>query len=296
MSARVAVILASCGRGRVFEASVAGFLREVGGLGDVILVTTADGAAALGMAAANVRVVPSSGRLVPELWRDGLRVVDADRVAFSTTQMVPRAGWLCALMDRMDESEAWGVGGAIAAGTNLGPIDLAVYIQRHLRYCPGYRLPARPSGENALYRRDRLVEVEDAWSRGFWEAEVQGRLDGRGATWASEPRGIVDYAGTNRLREIAGQRVAHARRFGAVRMAGRGRAERWARVLAAPLVPPVLLGRAARGLLRRRMNPGPWLKAVPSFLVIASAWSIGEAIGALGGDGHRRITWPDPPN
>ena len=293
MSGRVAVILAATGRGRVHEESVAGFLREVRGSGEVILVPGPSPASTPrpnplpqgeGGPDRGPRIIESTrGRLVPELWRDGLRAVDADRVAFSTTQMVPRVGWLRALMDRLDDSEAWGVGGAIAAGDRLGPVDRAVYLQRFLNYGPGMALPTRPSGENALYRRDRLMEVEDAWSEGFWEAEVHRRLEDRGATWAAEPRAIVDYAGSTRLGEIARQRVAHARRFGAIRGAGRSPVGRIARGMAAPIVPAILLGRAGRGLIRRRMGVGPWLAALPSFLVIAGAWAAGEALGGWAG-------------
>jgi hypothetical protein len=183
----------------------------------------------------------------------------------------------------MDTTGAWGVGGAIAAGAGLGAVDRAVYLQRFLAYGPGATLPARPSGENALYRRDRLEEVGRDWSEGFWEAEVQRALDDRGASWAAEPGAVVDHVGTARLGSMARQRIAHARRFGAVRAAGLGRAERWARGLAAPLVPGLLLARAGRGLARRQMRLGPWLGAVPSFLAIAGAWSVGEALGTFGG-------------
>ena len=230
------------------------------------------------------RILPSpESRLVPELWRDGLRAVDADLVAFSTTQMVPRAGWLDGLVSRLVERSAWGVGGAIAAADRLGPVDRAVYLQRFLMYGPDVPLPARPSGENAAYRRDRLMEVEDAWAEGFWEAEVHRRLEDRGGRWASAPGAVVDYAGSTRLLAMARQRVAHARRFGAIRASGRGRVGRWARGLATPLVPAVLLVRAGRGLTRRGMAVRPWLGAVPSFLLIAAAWAAGETLGAWSG-------------
>lgn len=287
MSGRVAVILASTGCGDVCEASVAGFLREVGERGEVVVV---EGATEVGEAAGtstylthpNLRILRSpDSRLVPELWRDGLRAVDADLVAFSTTQMVPRAGWLDGLSGRLDGTSALGVGGAIEAGDRLGPVDRAVYLQRFLAYGPDVPLPARPSGENAAYRRDRLMEVEDAWAEGFWEAEVHRRLEERGGTWEVAPGAVVEYAGSTRLLAMARQRVAHARRFGAVRASGR--TDRWARGLATPLVPAVLLVRAGRGLMRRGMAFRPWLGAIPSFLLIAGAWAVGETLGAWSG-------------
>lgn len=286
MSRRLAVILASSGRGPAFDRSVAGFIREVGGSGEVVVVEG-------GMPSARaipgpcLRFVSSPrSRLVPQMWRDGLATIDAERVAFSTTQMVPRAGWLDRLMDRMDETGASGVGGAIAPGERLGPVDRAVYLQRFLAYAHGFPLPSRPSGENALYRRERLAEVESHWSAGFWEVRVQQRLEGRGATWASEASAVVDYEGTVDLLTIARQRLAHARWFGAERLSGRGRIERAARVLASPMVPAVLLSRAGGSLVRRRMDVRPWLGALPSFLAISSAWAAGEAIGAWAGRGR----------
>lgn len=144
----------------------------------------------------------------------------------------------------------------------------------------GSPLPGRPGGENALYRRERLDEVARDWSEGFWEVKVQQVLEMGGATWASEPRAVVDFAGATRLPSIARDRFAHGRWFGAERLAGRGTVERMIRGLACPLVPAVLLGRAGRSLIRRRMQVGPWLGAMPSFLAISSAWAAGEAVGA----------------
>jgi hypothetical protein len=261
---RVAIVLAAIEPGPTHSASIAGFLREVEGTGEVMVVGGGR----------------SDPRLVPELWRDGLREVDADLVAFSTTQMVPVVGWLDAMRARLVGSGAWGVGGSIAAGVGLGPLDRSVYLQRFLSYAPGLPLQVRPSGENAIYRRDRLVEVADAWSEGFWEAEVHRRLESMGGGWAVAPEAIVTYGGGMRLRSAARQRILHGRRYGSDRSKGWGRSRRWLRALATPLVPAVLLGRARRGLASRGMAVGPWLPALPSFLLLAGAWATGETIGA----------------
>jgi hypothetical protein len=264
---RVAIVLAAIEPGPTHSASLAGFLREVEGRGDVVVVGGGR----------------SDSRLVPELWRDGLKKSDADHVAFSTTQMIPVVGWLDAMLARLVESGIWGVGGSIAAGHRLGPLDRSIYLQRFLSYGPGMPLPIRPSGENAIYRRDRLVEVADAWSEGFWESEVHRRLEGMGGGWAVAPDAIVTYGGGMRLSSATRQRVLHARRFGSIRSKGWGRSRRWLRALATPLVPAVLLGRARRGLASRRMPVGPWLHALPSFLLLAGAWATGETIGACSG-------------
>jgi hypothetical protein len=264
---RVAIVLAAIEPGPAHSASLAGFLREVEGRGEVVVVGTGK----------------SDSRLVPELWRDGLHQIDADLVAFSTTQMVPGVGWLDAMLAKLDGSGAWGVGGSIAAGGGLGQLDRSVYLHRFLNYAPGLPLPTRPSGENAIYRRERLMEVADAWSEGFWEAEVHRRLEGMGGGWAMAPEAIVTYAGGMRLMSAARQRILHGRRYGSIRSKGWGRSRRWVRAVATPLVPAVLLGRARRGLTGRKMAVGPWLPALPSFLLLAGAWATGETIGACSG-------------
>jgi hypothetical protein len=277
---RVAVVVASNGQGPSFTASINGFLREVEGRGEVVLVQPTACERSSNWARGLRLLQSPSGRLMPELWRDGLCVVDADWVAFSTSEMIPGAGWLDALLSRMSSSEIWGVGGAIAAGDRLGRVERAVYLQRFLRYGLNSPLPERPSGENALYRRERLAEIEDAWAEGFWEAEVQRRLEANGGRWAKAPEAIVTYAGSTRLFAIARQRVEHARRFGAIRAADWSRKECWLRGFAAPVVPALLLARAWNGLKRRRMAVGPWLSALPSFLILAAAWATGETLGA----------------
>jgi hypothetical protein len=285
---RVAVVVASNGQGPSFAASIDGFLREVEGRGEVVLVQSH--CESIVSSARGLRILQRPpGRLVPELWRDGLRAVDADRVAFSTSEMIPGVGWLDSLLDGMSSPDIWGVGGAIVAGEQLGPVERAVYLQRFLRYGPSVPLPERPSGENAIYRRERLAEVADAWDEGFWESEVQARLEAGGGHWAKAPGAIVTYDGSTRLFAIARQRVEHARRFGAIRALDWSRRVRWLRGLAMPVVPAFLLARAGKGLVRRRMPLAPWVSALPSFLVLASAWASGETLGVCLGRSARGL-------
>jgi hypothetical protein len=283
---RVAVIVASQGRGPIFAASIDGFLREVEGRGEVVLVQSTSENSFARVRGLRILQRPAA-RLVPELWREGLRAVDADRVAFSTSEMIPGVGWLDSLLEGMSGPEIWGVGGAIDARDRLGRVERAVYLQRFLRYGSSAPLPERPSGENALYCRERLARVEDAWAEGFWEAEVQRRLEADGGHWAKAPGAIVTYAGSTRLFAIVGQRVEHARRYGAIRASDWNQGMRWLRGLATPVVPALLLARAGSRLLRRRMAVGPWLAALPSFLVLSAAWAAGETFGTCLGRGTR---------
>ena len=191
---RVAVIVACPESGPTVDASVATFLREVEGRGEVVAVGPS--ASRLAGQFPGLRAVDRpSGWLVPELWRDGLRESDAELVAFSTSQMIPRNGWLDDLISALQRSGAAGVGGAIEPGLGLGAVDRAVYLQRYLNYAPPVMLPARPSGENAIYRRSWLDEVQSSWAEGFWETEVQREIEGQGGEWSTAPRATPTASG-----------------------------------------------------------------------------------------------------
>jgi hypothetical protein len=290
MTRQVAVILAAAEGQRPSAAALEAFRSEVGDRGEVVVVASRRFDVPEINRNGQFRVLerPES-RLIPELWRDGLREVDAKHVAFSTIQMTPKAGWLDALNVRLEQTDAWGVGGPIAAGEHLDAIDRAIYLLRHLDYAPDSPRPAwRPPGENALYRLDRLNDVADAWADGFWEVDVQRRLESLGGGWAMAPDAVLTFSGATRLRSILSQRLAHARRYGADRASRWGRAERLMRIAAAPAVPAVLFGRAVRTLAERRASLGPWLAAAPWFFLLAGAWASGEMLGAWLGAGPAR--------
>ena len=262
--------------------------------------------------------------LVPELWREGLVKTDAKIVGFSTTQMVPCAGWLETLVEALAGSTAVGVGGCILPAAHLRWLDRAVYLQRFASYGVREKLPTRPSGENCLYRRSGLMLLQKqvlksgatgcasalpsstaskstgtasgtrvfrdderrlGFENGFWEVEVQEAIESQAGEnrilWQSVPDAIVRFQGRTRLFSFLHQRVQHAARFGA------NRSRRWrplwrmAALVFAPLIPGVLLIRAFRHLSAARERMTRWLPAVPHFLAIAAAWTLGEASGIL---------------
>ena len=265
------------------EASLARFAEEVGPLGEVWLV---DGSGhpsgeVLSRRFSNVRVIRSpAGRLAPELWRDGLLATDAAFVAFSTAQMIPQNGWLASLKSKLIESGASGVGGPIEPGPGLSATDRAVALLRYAGYfpSPARPVPSRTAGDNALYRRDRLMKVQQSWLGGFWEVDVHKALRDRGESLVMSEASVTFLGGVT-LRSMARQRVAHARRYGSGRSSGLSLSARLARIAASPLVPFVISGRIVKALKVRGMTLMPWLPAWPSLMVLASAWALGEAIG-----------------
>src|SRR5262249_25423859 len=145
-------------------ASLAGFAEEVRGRGEVVLVDASrDGTAdeAERLALPGVRVLRSRpGALAPELWRDGIAATGSPLFALTTAAMVPRRGWLDALLARVSETGAAAVGGPIGPGDGLSPLDRAVYLLRYVNYQAPLATRVEPPGDNALYVRDRLAGLE----------------------------------------------------------------------------------------------------------------------------------------
>jgi hypothetical protein len=267
-------------------ASLARFAEEAGPFGEVLLVNASGSSKGVELAAqyANVRVIRRPlGRLAPTLWRDGLLATEADLVAFSTAQMVPCRGWIEALKVRMQQTGAAGVGGPIVPGPGLSATDQAVALLRYVNYFPSLLDPAEtdPPGDNALYRRDRLMDVESSWIDGCWEVEVHEALRDRGELLAMDDRAVVTFVGGVGFASMAAQRFRHARRYAIGRSTGLGAMARLARVAAAPLVPPLLCLRIVKALRARRMALAPRLPALLPLIGLASAWAIGEGVGTL---------------
>lgn len=285
------------------EVSLARFAEEVGVLGEVVLVDSS-GTEPRGLGA-NVRVLRRpKGRLAPELWRDGLLSTATPLVAFSTAQMIPRPGWLRFLIDGLQSSGAAGVGGPIEPGPDLSTVDRAVALLRYSSYFPPLANPsgrarqggsptirgtatknhAAPPGDNALYRRDRLMEVATSWLGGFWEVEVHRALRDRGETLAMAREAVVTFVGGCGLGSMIAQRWAHAHRYGVGRSRPLGTMARLARIAVGPMIPPLLLTRAIARLGARGMAMAPWLSAVPSLAILSTVWAMGEAVGTWQGD------------
>jgi hypothetical protein len=292
---RVAVIVASIDAGATVRASLAWFAEEVDGRGEVVLVDASRDATAeeIARGVPGVRVIRRpSGALAPELWRVGLDATDAPLVAFSTAAMVPTHGWLDAMLARLDATGAAAVGGPIEPAERLAPTDRAVYLLRYVNYL--LPLPAaavaEPPGDNAVYRRDRLRGLEPVIDSGFWEVEVHRRLRDRGERLAMADGAAVTFHGGSRLGPTLRQRFRHARHYGAARGSRQTTPARLARAAAAPLVPTVLMWRAAATLRARGRPCRPWFSALPGLAILLAAWALGEAYGTLTGPGPAGAT------
>lgn len=228
-----------------------------------------------------VRVPASDAALVPRRWALGLAAARGDVVAFTTDLCRVDVGWARTALEAI-AGGAVAVGGPLHPGTRLSPTDRAIF---HLRF-GSLAAPADTIAEvhdvaadNAAYDRRALAGLGSSFGDGFWEVEANRRLRADAGRLVFHGGMAAEYVGGEALGSLTAQRFAHGRHAGAWRVAI-GVRRWWLVVLAAPLVPLVLLDRARRRRARTSRLPS-LADASPAFLVLASAWAAGEAMGAL---------------
>ncbi len=226
-----------------------------------------------------------AGALTPCLWAAGYRHASGRIIAFTTTQCVVPSSWIEAIRAGLSGRDA-GVGGPIGLAGDASATDWAVF---HLRYSAFLSVPPNDGlareipGDNAAYLRALLARHESAVRDGFWEVELHHLLRAEGGTLRLLPGMAVVFAHAPTVWSIAGQRFEHGKQSGWWRVRS-GARKRWQVVCAAPLVPLVLLTRIMRAVrgTGRKIRIG----AVPALLILACAWAVGEAVGAV-----RRRAW-----
>jgi hypothetical protein len=220
------------------------------------------------------------GTLVPALWGAGLRDARGRVVAFTIAQCLVDAGWARSLLDGVAAGAA-GVGGRLAVRPGTGATGRATF---YLRYSAWLATPDGPAheipGDNAAYEHQALRSVRDSSGGPFWEVEAHERFRALGRTLVVHPGATACFTDETSLGTMAARRFAHGRHSGEFRVRS-GIRTRWQMVVGAPLVPLVLLVRVGRRVARAPGHAAGFVSSLGAFLVLATAWAAGEAIGGF---------------
>jgi hypothetical protein len=228
-----------------------------------------------------------SGTLVPALWGRGLREARGRIVAFTIAQCRVGAGWARTLIEGI-RAGASGVGGPIDVRPGTSATGRATFYLRYSAWLNASDGTVREiAGDNAAYDHAALRAVRTDTTEAFWEVEAHARFREIGRTLMMHPGATAWFTDDTGLATMAARRFAHGRHSGAFRVRD-GIRTRWQMVLASPVVPFVLLARAARRVIRGRGHVVSFLTSLGAFLVLAFAWAAGEAIGAFLAEGQMR--------
>jgi hypothetical protein len=231
------------------------------------------------------------GTLVPDLWAEGIGRSKGRWVALTTGHCTVSPGWATALTGALREG-ASGAGAGLRPNPDVGATDRAVF---HLRYgaflglTGGVRRTVDDlPGDNAAYVGDELrAFLEARPGRGFWEIEYHAEVRDRGGRLVAVPEATAGFGPAFPFGTILHHRFVHGRHHGGWRVREDGQS-RWRVLLPAPLVPFVLLGRAARRSLRHPEHRRSLLVGAAPFLALSAAWAAGEAVGAVDADAAPR--------
>lgn len=219
--------------------------------------------------------------LVPELWRDGIDVSRGSAVALTISPMRPADDWIDTVRVLLGRFDA--VGGAVEPGSRLRLVDWAEYFCRYARDMlpfAGHESVDLP-GDNAVYARAALEGTHELYRDGFWEPVVHRRLAADGGRLWHAPELVVYQGRSAGARAFAGQRARHGRVYGRQRGGAFGRARNVLGVVAAPLVPAVLVLRRTRQVFRKRRHRARFALTLPLLVAFDAAWAAGEALGHL---------------
>lgn len=218
--------------------------------------------------------------LVPVLWGAGLRAARGRVVAFTIPECVVEPTWARAMLDGVAAGAA-GVGGPIALAPGADATTRATFYLRYSSWL-GRRAGAADeiAGDNAGYDHDALLAARDRLADGFWEIDVHARFRELGKHLVMDDRATASFARGPSLAVMAGRRFAHGRHSGDYRVR-QGIRPRWQVVVGGPLVPAVLFLRVARRVANTPTHWSSFLTAAGAFLVLATAWALGEMMGGL---------------
>lgn len=286
MAAALSVVIAACGDAAGLRHCVDAFRAELGSDDELVVVGAPQALASLadGLHDARLRPVPvRPPALVPVLWSRGMEAATAPWIATTTSHFEPAPGWRAAAAAVAAEAALSGCSGPIEPPRRGAAAAWATYFLRYsntLALRDGQTLHDLPA-DNAVYAAAPIRRHWTSIRAGFWEPGFHRRVlaDGGRLAWHGALR--VVQTGAWPWRDFCRQRLLHGREFGSSRIRDAGPAVRAVRVLLAPLIPFVYLGKITARVVRHGQLLAPFLRASPMLALFVSAWALGEAWGYL---------------
>ncbi len=214
---------------------------------------------------------------------EGMKAAKGRLIAILEDRGAPQPDWVKAMVEAHAATPAAAIGGGMLNAAT-SPIGRALFACDCGRYQPPFQEGEveYASDLNICYTREALDSVRDLWSERYQETRVNWTLRDKGQRLllSSRPM-IVHKRGAAPLSRILGERMHWGRVFAIQR------GERWtpARSLIAAaatvILPFMLLLRHAKAMRAKGAGLGYIAGAIPAFMVILPAWSLGEALGYL---------------
>jgi hypothetical protein len=229
----------------------------------------------------------SQGRpTVQELRRQGAWRARGEVVAILEEHKVAPPDWLDVIRRSFQPGDA-AIGGPILDADYSRLRDWVVYFSEYHNYMPPWEDGDRYqlNGANVAYCRRLLLEHDGVLGTGYWEVVLYPRLARQGRFRAVPAMGVY-HVGPYDYGYYLGQRYFVSRAWGGSQRRTASLLRRLAYLIAAPLVPLLLLGRVVHRAAQSKHRLGKLLLALPLLLPTAVAYVWGEWLGYLVGAGR----------
>jgi hypothetical protein len=261
--------------------------RELGA--EVIVVTSQDESYMRRLAGAFpwVRVVNTSEKEVPALRRRGVEEAKSEWVAIIEEHCAARGDWLHRAVAALSNGRYSAAGGPIVDDNYDTLRDWVVYFCEY-----NSAMPPAPRGEtrdlndaNIAYPRSVLMEHRELLDQGYWPMTLHGHLLAKGHRFVSVPDMVVYHRGPFQFAYYLGQRYLFSRAYTGVRAQRKAALWRLTYLIAAPLIPFMLLARMARNVFSKGCRSRQFILALPLTITALVVLVAGEWVGCLLGPG-----------
>jgi glycosyltransferase involved in cell wall biosynthesis len=225
---------------------------------------------------------------VPALRRRGVDEATGDYVAVIEEHCSAAPDWLHQTLAAFEKGPYAAVGGAI---TDYGYDRLRDWVVYFIEY--NASLPPIAAGEthslndaNIAYPRRLLLEHRQLLDDGYWPMSLHPTLETRGERFLSVPEMVVYHRGPFDFLYYLHQRFLFSRAFAGVRARKQSPARRVAYLVAAPLVPVMLLVRMTRTVFAKGLRVPEYIRTLPLIVPAVTVLVAGEWVGCLLGPGN----------
>ncbi len=232
------------------------------------------------------RVIHRAGReTIPDLRRRGVKEAAGDIVAIIEEHCMAAPDWLQQSVKALASSDYGVAGGPVVDYSYKRLLDWVVYFCEYNGYLPPWREdePHDLGSANVAYSRAVLLKYEQYLELGYWEASLHPKLYADGVKFRAVPEMVVYHRGPFAYGYYLQQRYWFSRAFaGARKLPG---SRKMAYVVAAPLVPFVLLARMTQRIFERKCHVYKFIQVLPLLLPVLTVYVAGEFVGYLAGPG-----------
>lgn len=224
---------------------------------------------------------------VPKLRRIGAERARGEIVTIIEEHCLANDDWLATIANSLT-AEYVACGGPVFDYDFTRLRDWVTYFVEYNSSLPPW--PDGPTtflnGANLAYWRAALLENLALLDHGYWEATLNPKLLSEGKKFRSVPTMTAYHRGPFDYFYYLRQRYLFSRAFSGARRGSLSTAKRATYLVAAPLVPFLLLARMAARVFAKKCRIGSFLASVPLIFPALCVYTVGEWMGYAFGPGR----------